>query len=473
MNKLIIYFILISTCCCGQKNKTFLLWRASSGGTYSDVILQFGQSNSEGFDFDYVNNGGYDLNNANFQIYYKPTVTITDDGSWQTFNITGAAGAGNNLNPINKPTNKSHGEELSLCNEITKLGRKIYLIKLAAGATTLCDASTFNTTWGTWYPNSTFSIAYYRAFIDIYIKPALSKLSNPRIIAVTMHQGESDTQNDAASSAYATNLSLFWTTLINELGIPNCQKYICDISYFTGSIHSNNSIVNTALQNYCSGHSNFHYITDGDLANNGSHLTMASQETKGLRIFNDLKTHLETGDIIQNVTLPNYSNGTNFTFGSFNVNNQTSATTYTSGNSVTFSHVISDQTFSGDFEFVWELAAFSAGTGDQVGFDLSTNTTDTSLPSGWLCGLSRNANLSQQVYVGGSGVATISSGFSVGSLFKIKRVSGSVSIYINQMGTWVDVYDVVGTFNQTVRFRQRGFYTSPGVATILKNPRYN
>lgn len=256
------------------------------------VILQFGQSNSSGWDFNYVNNGGYDLANSKFKVYYKTAVTSADNGTWQTFDCVTT---NNNLNPINKPTQDSHGEELSLCNEIAELtGRNVYLIKLAAGATSLADVGTYDTGWGTWYPGSAGAIPYYDYFIDWYVRPALAKLSNPLIVAVTMHQGESDAINQNAANQYGANLITLWDSLESDLDLTQARKYICRVSNFSSGPYLNT--VRTAQSDFVTANADdgFVLINTDDLPNNSTHFTMAGQETKGLRIFADLQNYLPT-----------------------------------------------------------------------------------------------------------------------------------------------------------------------------------
>lgn len=254
------------------------------------VIIQFGQSNSSGWDYNYVNNGDYNLNNPDFKIYHKPSVVALDNGSWKTFDCVTT---NNNLNPINKPTQDAHGEELSLCNEITALGHKINLIKLAGGSISLCETNVFNTGWGTFYPGSVGALPYYQYLVDWYILPALAKLKKPKIIGVIMHQGESDTMNANASNAYLSNLELFWSALSSDINMSKARKYIVRVfSDWNYAVGDGLNIVRTAQENFCTDNPEFNLINIDDLANNGSHLTMAAQEIKGLRIFNDIANYI-------------------------------------------------------------------------------------------------------------------------------------------------------------------------------------
>ncbi len=291
MKKYLILLILIISVNLSAQNRLYskLSYSTKQTNLPQLVIIQFGQSNSEGWDYNYVNNGGYDLANLKFHIYYKTAVTSVNNGTWQTFDIVTS---GNNLNPINKPSQKSHGEELSLCNELSLLGHDVYLIKFAGGATSLADVGTYDTGWGTWYPGSAGALPYYHYLIDFYVKPALAKLRNPRIIAVTMHQGESDAVNLSAANQYATNLPILWTALASDLNLTYARKYICRVSNFSSGPYL--STVRTAQSDFVTANtsSGFVLINTDDLPNNSTHFTMAGQETKGLRIFNDLKNYI-------------------------------------------------------------------------------------------------------------------------------------------------------------------------------------
>lgn len=249
------------------------------------VIVTFGQSNESGYDYNYVNSGDYDLVNSDFLIYVKPNVTSEDNGNFEVFDVENQ----NNQNPINKPTNKSHGCEFSLGNEITRLGKKIHFIKFTGGATQILPTSIFNTGWGTYYPWAKTGLPYYKYLVDYYVKPALSKLTNPKIIAVVMHQGESESNNVNAYEHYYTYLSYLWKYLKADLPLNDAKKYICLID---GDSWPYVDEIRTQQQQFISENIDFTEIETSDLASNGTHLTMASQETKGLRIFNHLKNYL-------------------------------------------------------------------------------------------------------------------------------------------------------------------------------------
>jgi len=249
------------------------------------VVITFGQSNESGYDYDYVNVGNYNLNNPDFLIYVKPNVTNEDNGNFEIFDVENQ----NNQNPINKPTNKSHGCEFSLGNEITKLGKKIHFIKFTGGATQITPTTIFDTGWGTYYPWALSGLPYYKYLVNYFVKPALSKLTNPKIIAIIMHQGESESNDINAYPHYHTYLSYLWKYLKSDLPLNNARKYICLIA---GSSWPYVDEIRTHQQQFISENTAFIGIETNDLDSNGVHLTMAAQEIKGLRIFNDLKNYL-------------------------------------------------------------------------------------------------------------------------------------------------------------------------------------
>lgn len=157
-----------------------------------DIIIQAGQSNSEGYGFGDVENA-YQPNTLVWYLNNDLTISkaaelVVNNGVQSNFALSFA----------------QHYIDSNLLNE----GRELLILRCAVGGTGFLD--------NRWKLTDDL----YLHMMDM-IKTALSLNSENRLVAFLWHQGETDALNNADYDTHYNNLSTLLNSVINTFEVPN------------------------------------------------------------------------------------------------------------------------------------------------------------------------------------------------------------------------------------------------------------
>lgn len=141
-------------------------------------------------------------------------------------------------------------------------------------------------------------------------------------------------------------------------------------------------------------------------------------------------------------------------------------TTYQVDNVSSYGRAISDETFSGDFEIIWDmLDPFVAGYNDTFGL-----TDNTILDNNTVLSILRSSIVMFSVYI--NSVTFISSfPYIFGDRVKFKRIGTIITVEVFNSGSWTIGHTYTASYSQTFRFKYRD-YGNGIKQPILYNPKY-
>jgi len=157
----------------------------------------------------------------------------------------------------------------------------------------------------------------------------------------------------------------------------------------------------------------------------------------------------------------------NLSFLTYLQNITKTGTTYQVDNVNNWGRAISDETFAGDFEIIWDiLDPFVQGYGETVGL-----TDNTVLDNNTVLSLFRSGNVAMQCFINTNTTVGFFA-YVFGDKIKIKRVGTAIIVEVYNAGAWTVQHTFAAVYNQTFRFKYRDY--GDGIKQpILYNPRYN
>lgn len=211
----------------------------ASGMNNCLIYIHIGDSNQGG---PIVEDEGFDVkyqSSANVKIYYKPTRTITDDGSWEFYRtrlnpvITRYPGVGV-LDGSSLGVGPDQAFVYALSQDTTLKKVKRY-IKVAVGGSTLLTKSGSDNDWN--LANAEILTSFYLFFTRVALsKLPDEKIRNPKFAGVVVRLGTNDCATGAwDQSAFTSAVPAFCGYIRALLGAPTMPIYWVQVRSDLGS----------------------------------------------------------------------------------------------------------------------------------------------------------------------------------------------------------------------------------------------
>lgn len=265
-----------------------------------DCIICLGQSNEEGGD-SATNPSSLYLNSQPYtNIFYKPDLTSTLNGSIQKYQYS--------INN-NSRSNKYPGPDVSVGIQYNTLtGKPLLIIKHAYGGSALVDDGSYVWSTGLWQIDANATRAnnllHYDIALNNFIIPCLNQAVQRgirlNILATCWCQGESDSGTVYGSSNYQAELIRLFDALETALtpyGVlsPNYKPLITRLhNNYTVGTRPYMSVIRTAQENVAAYYSAQWIDTDAyPVAADNTHWTATGQTTHGIDRATKLATYYQ------------------------------------------------------------------------------------------------------------------------------------------------------------------------------------
>lgn len=248
-----------------------------------EVFILLGDSTQEGAGSTTTLSAPYNSLMTDALIYFKPDITTTDNGNWNTYQF-----ATNDKPGRNDGYNGSAPSPFFI-HQMKTLKTRFAVIKVAKGGTSLNGWSKGTNQW-------------YQTFLNVFYNIAIPKLVAlgyvPVIKAINVRLGTNDTATEENTTNFKSRLSSFTSDIRVDIGLPLVPFYWyqvrSDLTNDALYIPSNRTIIRNILTNASTvGHgdriNNFNLINvDGTTDDfiDGVHYTQAVNQTQGIALAN-------------------------------------------------------------------------------------------------------------------------------------------------------------------------------------------
>lgn len=226
MTRLLIIFILTSSTAYGQMfGHVYTKGQVQAKNIKNaSIYVEIGDSNAGG---PILESGSFPTiyqSSTRVKIYYKPTVTSTDDGYWQYYDTRS--------NPINRRPglitgSYAVGADQAFVYGLTNstLGKELRFFKLGIGGSTLLAQAGSDNDW------STTSLELFQSFYKNFVKIGVDKLAqegfrDPMMKAVIVRLGTNDCKISNWNQAnFVAAIPIFVTAIRAQTGFANVPIY--------------------------------------------------------------------------------------------------------------------------------------------------------------------------------------------------------------------------------------------------------